>query len=183
MLHRTLHLSLEYFLLIHPRKSSIPKCILNISWQPPVDPFVTLNIDGSTFRQSRICWRWGSDKRLSREMNHWISPSHRFNNQQYSWALGSSAKVIHGMGRRHNNFKYRGRLDFSYKLPNFSWGYGSGLGPFNLWLQDPPRQKMDGLSTSYIPWGKQSGGQACKKGKGAKQPTENLFTLSIFFIL
>ena len=84
MLHRTLHLSLEYFLLIHPRKSSIPKCILNISWQPPVDPFVTLNIDGSTFRQSRICWRWGSDKRLSREMNHWISPSHRFNNQQYS---------------------------------------------------------------------------------------------------
>ena len=48
MLHRTLHLSSEYSLLIHPCKSSIPKCILNISWQPPVDPFVTLNINGST---------------------------------------------------------------------------------------------------------------------------------------
>ena len=46
MVHKTLHLSSE-FLLIHPRVSNIPKCILNISWKPPVDPFITLNIDDS----------------------------------------------------------------------------------------------------------------------------------------
>ena len=46
MVHKTLHLSSE-FLLIHPRISNIPKCILNISWKPPVDPFVTINIDDS----------------------------------------------------------------------------------------------------------------------------------------
>ena len=62
MVHKTLHLSSEFLLLIHPRVSNIPKCILNISWKPPVDPFVTLNTNDSTLGNKKFTW----------EMDHWI---------------------------------------------------------------------------------------------------------------
>ena len=71
MVHKTLHLSSEFLLLIHPRVSNIPKCILNISWKPPVDPFVTLNTDDSTLGNKKFTW----------EMDHWILFTYRLNNE------------------------------------------------------------------------------------------------------
>ena len=54
-----------------PRVSNIPKCILNISWKPPVDPFVTLNTDDSTLGNKKLTW----------EMDHWILFTYRLNNE------------------------------------------------------------------------------------------------------
>ena len=71
IVHKTLHLSSEFLLLIHPRVSNIHKCILNISWKPPVDPFVTLNIDDSTLGNKKFTW----------EMDQWILFTYRLNNE------------------------------------------------------------------------------------------------------
>lgn len=116
MLHRTLHLSSEYFLLVHPRKSSIPKCILNISWQPPVDPFVSLNIDGSTLGNPGYA---GGGGVIRDSQGRWIIgfPPHiglTTNNIAELWAVRQRLYMVRDAGIIILNIKVDST--FSYKF-------------------------------------------------------------------
>lgn len=183
MLPRTLHLSLEYFLLIHPRKSSIPKCILNISWQPPVDPFFTLNTDGRTLGNPGYA---GGGGIIRDSQGRWIIgfPPHiglTINNIVEHWAVQQRLYMAWDAGIIILNIEVDSTL-----VINCQTSPGD-MAPALAPLICDCRILLDKkwtvcLNHTYCEVNRVADG-LCKKGKGAKQPTENLFTLSIFCIL
>lgn len=61
LIHKSMHLAFEFYCTAYPTTSVSNKITKTIKWNPLIDPFVSLNIDGSSFgNPGRVgAWRWG----------------------------------------------------------------------------------------------------------------------------